>query len=345
VTTAAGTITPASPEQIAGHGVGRDSGLVPVTASVGGSSGNVVANTIVKFDSKPAGVDEVTNPSPTVHGADKETDDAFRARLKAFIASLPRSTVTALESAVLGAEDPVTGATIKFSKAVEDQVTRGNVLLYVDDGTGSIASQDSVSGEVVIASALGGETELYLDNIAVIDGSYDITSDTRGLLAEGPASGGGEYVLNLGTGQLVFDPPLSAAEEITADYDHYTGLIELAQRIIDGDPNDRATYPGYRAAGTYVRVVPPQTTIQNVEMTLFLAEGYELVDIESDVKQAVVDYINGLGISGDVLRAEIIARVMDVGGVFNMNLITPTDDVLVLDNGLARTTTGNIVVA
>jgi len=345
VTTAAGSITPASPEQIVGHGVGRDSGLVPVTASVGGVDGNVIVGAIIKFDAKPTGVDEVTNLTATAHGLDEEKDDPFRARLKAYIASLPRSTVVALENAVLGAEHPDTGAQIKFSHAVEDQVDRGKVLLYVDDGSGSIETRDTVAGEVVIAAALGGEVSLSLDHIAVVDGTYQIESDTRGILAEGPAVGGGEYVINLGTGQLVFDPPLSALEEITADYEHYTGLIEIAQRIVDGDPNDRENYPGYRAAGTYVRVISPQVAIQNVELTLWLEEGYTLADIESDVKQVVTDYINALGISGDVLRNEIIARVMVVGGVANLSLITPLSDVLILDNQLARTTTSNIVVA
>lgn len=347
-TTVAGIITPASPEQIAGNGVGRDSNLVAVVAASPGSSGNVASDTIVKFSAKPAGVDEVTNPSGTLYGAGKETDDAFRARIKAYIASLPRCTVDGLESAVLGATDDTTGASILFAYASENPSTPGRVTLYIDDGTGSAESTTTVSGENVTSglsgppadSAVGGETRLTLDYKPVKgSASFTLTSSTRGALTEGT-----EYELVDPWGLLFFDPALTIGEVITASYTRYTGLVELAQLIIDGDPNDRDTYPGYRAAGVLVTVAVPQVLLQNVVVTLTVVAGYTLSVVVTAVEEAIKNYINSLPISGDVLRNELIAAIMDVDGVYNCQLIAPATDVVILDDQLVRTTDANILV-
>lgn len=417
-TTAVGTINATSPEQIPGNGVGRDSNLVSVVADVAGSDGNVASNTIIKFQQKPAGVDEVTNPSATANGADQETDDAFRSRIKQYISGLARSTIDAIESGVLGVQDPDTGQTILFSHAVEDVVDRGEVILYIDDGTGSAESTDITEGtdlaatftwngtttvatadtsevsvgdfiglksdnqlfeittvnagvSVIISNpgaltiptgatasrlnpenmteglgggggdaAVGGETDLYLDNVPVKDtvAKY-IVSSTRGVLTENV-----DYIYNQADGHVVFLVALTAGEYIFALYTYYTGLIALGQLIVDGDPDDRATYPGLRAAGVRVIVQTPTVLIQNIVGTVTVAEGYDNSSVEGDVVEAIKEYVNGLGISGDVLRAELIARMMAVTGVYNIGLTTPAADVIILDDQMARTTDVNVSI-
>lgn len=416
-TTSTGTITPTSAEQISGHGVGRDSNLVSVVAEVAGTSGNVAANTIIKFTSKPGGVDEVTNQSAFINGLDKETDDAFRQRLKDFIASLARCTVGAIEAGVIGQQDPDSGATILFAKVVEDIVNLGNVTLYIDDGTGAaesvavtaqaltvdwtwngtttvtttdtsdVAVDDFIrldsdeqffqiqsivpNTSVVISnpggatiptgtgasskatdllteglagpppdSAVGGETTLYTDIKPIKDTDpFVITSSTRGELIRNT-----HYVLNPASGQLDFNPALTTGEQVVADYTYYEGLIALAQKIVDGDPNDRLTYPGLRAAGVYVRVQTPQVLLQNVVVTVTVAEGYDQDETKEAVKQAIKDYINTLNISGDVIRNRLITKMMLVPGVVNVLVITPAGDIAILDDQLARTQDSNITV-
>jgi len=348
VTTTAAQLTSTSPEIISGHGVGRDveSG---VAAESPGADGKVAADTIVKFVTKVTNIDEVTNPAATLHGRDEESDDSFRARIKSYVASLARCTVGALEVAVLGASDPDTGATILFTKVIEDSVNRGLVTLYIDDGTGTAEDFQTISApENVTAgllgppadSAVGGEEVLYLDNWPIVDGTLALSSSTRGALVENT-----DYTLNLANAQLVFDPPLVAAEVITAStYDYYTGLIALAQKIIDGDPTDRENYPGHRAAGVLVRALVPQVLVQNVVCNLFIEEGYDRDEAVADVETAVKDYINGLSISGDVVRNELIKRVMQVSGVINVTLTTPAADVIILDNQLVRIQDANLTV-
>jgi uncharacterized phage protein gp47/JayE len=339
-TTVSATIAPTSPELVPGHGVGRDISAT-VVAVEAGADGNVAAGTIIKFDQKPAGVTEVTNIDPTLYGADRESDDAFRKRLKAWVASLARSTILSLETAVLGAVDPVTGAEIKFATAFEDPINRGYVTLYIDDGQGTAEQYATATGEDMTGGgAIGGETQLYLDNKPVyLTPACILTSSTRGVLAPGT-----DYALNEATGQVVFDPALTAGEIVLATYTYATGLVALAQKIVDGDPADRTTYPGYRAAGVIVRCQVPQVLLQNVGVALFIAEGYDGDTVRSQVSEAIKTYINGLAISGDVIFYELVERVMAVQGVMNASFSAPTSDVTILDNQLARTTSANIQV-
>lgn len=347
-TTTAGQITPTSPQQVGGHGVGRDSNLVSVVAEAPGITGNVVAATIIKFDSKPAGVDEVTNLTQTTLGRNKESDDSFRQRIKDFIAGLARCTVTALEVGVLGVEDTATGDTVLFSKAVEDIVNLGNVTLFIDNGTGSAESSTPVVGENVTLgllgppadSAVGGETELFLDNkpikISVIP---VLSSSIRGALVFNT-----DYTINPASSQVLFTPALVATEVITAGYTHFTGLIQLAQKVIDGDPADRTNFPGFRAAGVLVRVLTPQALIQTVTATLTVHEGFVQATVAAEAETKVIEYINGLGISDDVVRNEIIRRIQALAGVADLILSAPTTNIAILDDQLARTTAVNVTI-
>jgi uncharacterized phage protein gp47/JayE len=349
ITTVSGTITPTSPEQISGHGVGKDSGQIATQAVLPGISGNVVASTIIRFVSRPAGVDSVTNPSSFSWGSDKETDDSFRNRIKRFVSSLGRSTIEAIEEAVRGAVDLDTGATIMFIKAVEDIVNPGLVTVYIDDGTGAAESTAEVVDEIVTeglsgppaGSAVGGETRLNLNYIAIKGTvTFTLESNNRGMLDRGV-----DFWLNPASGQIVFYPALVTGEIITANYTRYTGLIALAQKIIDGVAADRVNYPGYRAAGVLVIVTTPQVLIQTVNAIITVLDGYDNAEVRATIKTAIRDYINTLGISGDVLRAMLIKKVMSVAGVYNVNLVTPSTDIILLDDQIARTTDENIVIS
>jgi hypothetical protein len=393
-------------------------------------AGNVAPGTVVKFQANPTGVDEVTNTQAFVSGRDEEGDDDFRARLLAFIDSLARSIVTALEFAAVGIEETGTGKQVIFSHAFEDIVERGNVVLYVDDGNGTAEtvlevapSGDSVevsapsgseqtltdNGEAVFRSdmapgtittsgftnptnngtfpivsvdpndptkivytnaagvaevgapagqwaigaelvtrnltgpppdtAVGGEEFLRLQHWPIKDDFADpiITSSTRG-----PLTRGAEWYLNPANGRLKFDPPLATGEAITATYDFFTGLIADVQLVIDGDRNDRLNFPGWRAAGVLVRVLSPVVVVQAVEAVLTIQSGFVRTDVIAAVESAISNYINNLGISGDVVVNELIEQMMAVDGMFDMNLVSPTANTVVLDNEIARIQSSNI---
>jgi len=336
VTTTQVTITPTSPEQIAGHGIGRDSTPAAIIADEGGVDGNVDSSAIVSFAAKPVGVAEVTNPDPTLSGADEETDDSFRERIVSHVATLSKGTPGAIEGALLGAQDPVTTAIVKFAKVIERPDEPGKATVYIDDGTGTALDTEVVVGEAII-TATGGEERVFLDNWAIVDGLTTITSSARGALTEGT-----HYVINLATGELIFAPLLAAAEAITGDYTHYIGLIREAQKVVNGDSADRANYPGYASAGDYVRVLTPQVLLQNIVGALTVGEGFDRATVLVEASDSAKNYINGLNIATHVIRAEIISALMEVDGVTNVALTRPAADQYIYDHQLARTTEANV---
>lgn len=312
---------------------------VPITAVAPGAEGNVPPGTIIRFSSKPPGVDTVTNGVGTTQGRDLESDDAFRERARNYIASLSRCTPQALEFAAIGLTDATNGRSVEFARVFEDPIDRGNVTLYIDDGAGTAAENGTpISGEVLIASALGGEEFLTLSTAPINFGlGLTITSSTRGVLTLGV-----DYFVNPASGRIFFNPALATLEQITADYTPYINLIPTVQNVIDGDPNDRRNFPGFRAAGVLVQVLSPAVVPVSVEGILSI-ENVDRTTVIANAQQAVLEYVNGLGISGDIVRNEIIERIMGVNGVVDVDLILPTSNITILDDQIPRITSTALI--
>jgi phage-related baseplate assembly protein len=88
----------------------------------------------------------------------------------------------------------------------------------------------------------------------------------------------------------------------------------------------------------------PQILIQQVTANLVIAEGFDELSVQTEVSDAILEYINNLGISGDVLRNRLIEIIMSVSGVTNTTLTLPAIDVIILDDQLPRTTAGNVTL-
>ncbi len=351
-TTQEATITNTSPEVITGHGVGRDSNAVTVTADTAGAAGNAAINAYSRFVSRPSGIVETLNTTALTGGRDTESDDAFRARLRNFVASLARNTAQALEFAAIGVVNPAGTNEVVYSHVFEDPIQRGNVTLFIDDGAGTTRTSESATSENVTAglagppadSAVGGEEFLTLDN-APVDATQPIT------ITRTPAGGSAialvlntDVFLNPANGRMYFATPLLAGDVVNATYTYYTGLITQVQRVIDGDPNDRANYPGWAAAGVRVIVREPRVRTIAVEGTLTLREGFEFTTVQTAVQTSITEYINQLGISGDVIRNEIIERIMAVDGVLDVSLVAPSDNVNILDSEIPRTSLASLAI-
>lgn len=189
-----------------------------------------------------------------------------------------------------------------------------------------------------VNSAVGGEEFLFLAHAPVrIESTITLVSSTRGTLGLGS-----DYEINPASGLVYFLTPLAAAEVITATYSYYTGLVALVQKILDGDPDDRANYPGVRAAGTLVMVRTPVVVPQTIAATLTIARGFDFAVVSADVETTISNYINSLGISGDIIRSELIERIMSVAGVTDVNLTLPASNVVILDNQIPRVTSNDI---
>ena len=318
------------------------SAAVGITAVVGGDDGNVDAAAIAQMNAV-AGVETVTNAAPTSGGQDEETDDQFRARIRAYIRSLGRGTVESLRFAALSASLTAFGRVIS-AEVVEDPAVAGTVRVYADDGAGTISVTDTLTAnEVVLAAAAGGEVRLLTDNRPIVQGlAFNLEINAIAVVENVG------YTLNRATGQITLDPTVyptglapGANVQITA-YTWYGGLIAEAQRIIDGDLSDVINYPGYRAAGTLVYVLPPTVLHIAIQGTLSVEDGFVSAAVIVQARNALLRYVNGLGINGDVIYNEVIHQIMAVPGVFDVALTSPVGDIVVGDAEVIRISSSDV---
>ena len=339
VTTAAGSIP----------NLGLTSALIPAVVETAGTLGNVIANTLTRFKgSRPAGVETVTNPSTFVGGADLETDDSFRERIRSLISTLSRCTPEALEH-IAKLVELDSGQHVVFAKVIEDPIMIGWVYLYIDDGTGAAETNAAVAGENLTFGpefpgdvAQGGERYLYTDFHPLKESVTPLIVKNPGAIVLTRAAfravpTATEYTLNPAAGQLYLGAALVAGDTVTADYTYYTGLIQETQKVIDGDPLDRVNYPGWRAGGVLVVVRVP--TIQTITVTadITVQDGFSQSSVAILVKSAIASYINGLGIGNDIIRSELIERAMAVEGMYDISVTAPAANITINDDVLPRT--------
>jgi uncharacterized phage protein gp47/JayE len=109
---------------------------LPVAATLGGASGNVLAGSITVMATPIAGVDTVSNPAALSGGMDAESDAAFRARFRLYINSLSLATLSAIQLAVQSIQS------ITRYLVIENLDSQGNLRLgyfcvVADDGSGA----------------------------------------------------------------------------------------------------------------------------------------------------------------------------------------------------------------
>jgi len=324
------------------------SAAVAIKSADTGSKYNVAPAAISSFVSKPSGVDAVTNPNAITNGRDEQTDDEYREAIRNKIRSLSRSTVLGLEGAAQGVEDSVSGKTVRFVGVYEDEFwdkydpTQPQVTVYIDDGNGT-AESTWVNVGVAVLTATGGESDIYLP-AKPIKPSATFTLYINALAV---ASANFWFTPERGHVKLsptVYPDGLTAGDAVKADYTEFTGLIKEVQKVIDGDPADRSTYPGYRAGGIRVAVLAPNIVAQTVQGDVTILSGYDQATVLAMAEVVVAAYINNLSIGEDVLRAEIIERIMGVTGVYNLNLTRPAADVLIDERQIARVSSSAITL-
>jgi uncharacterized phage protein gp47/JayE len=322
---------------------------IPVTAVEAGTRGNVDANSIVRILSRIAGVTGVTNPTAVSNGSDRESDADFRARLKAFVRSLARGTVAALEATAKNAR-LTDGARVLFAKVFEDPLTNGYVQLYVDDGAGGTDTFDSSFIGVydnILPAALGGERRVFTTAKPIRDdGSFFLEVNAVVKVR------GTDYVLNPATGQITFlvgpyPTGLTIGDAVRAQYRSYTRLVREVQRIMDGDPLFPLTYPGIRAAGIFVQVLPPQAVPQTLAAGIAVQDGFDTLTVAGQVVTAIQTYINGLNIGEDVIVSQIVEVAMAVTGMYDFQITsltgsTPPVNQVMLENQVARIAASDI---
>jgi uncharacterized phage protein gp47/JayE len=134
------------------------SSLIPVQSVLSGANTRVGSNQITQWTTPPFANATVTNPASATRGANRESDDDFRQRLKDFLQSLSRGTPLAVTTFAKGLTDPDTGAQVAFVQIVEP-VLPGRSILYITDDTlaFSLAQQPFLGRDVIISDASVGD--------------------------------------------------------------------------------------------------------------------------------------------------------------------------------------------
>jgi len=132
-------------------------------------------------------------------------------------------------------------------------------------------------------------------------------------------------------------------------YRYYSNLAQFTQQTIDGIEGDE-DFQGIRAAGVQVEVSEAVTIPIFIDLDVTTEDGVTLNSISNEIKTAVSNYINNLGVRDDVIRTQIECAVKDVVGVFDIEVtrLDPASvgsrNIAIADNERARINEGDIVV-
>jgi len=127
-------------------------------------------------------------------------------------------------------------------------------------------------------------------------------------------------------------------------YNYYTGLLKQVHRTIYGDDQDLVSYPGVGAAGVEFQILAPTVQEITFNLNVSLAQGVSITNVADDIKSAITGYVNSLGVGEDVVLATVIQKIMEVDNVEDVEISTPTGNVVIADNELARTSDSKITI-
>lgn len=106
-------------------------------------------------------------------------------------------------------------------------------------------------------------------------------------------------------------------------YQYYTGLLRKVQRIIDGFEPDSVSFPGRKAVGSAIEILPPLPVRVSVSLDITTQDGVNLSEISDEISSVIINYVSDLGVGEDVILSDIIVRVKNIAGVAAVTFITP----------------------
>lgn len=308
---------------------------IAIQAQVEGSGSSAIVGAINIMISNLT-VSSVTNTAACT-GQDEESDAQYRQRIKDYVRSLPRCNPSAQMAAVRKVENS-DGSKVRFAKDAQDPDSLSRGLIYIDDGRGTAGTFETVAGETLVANAAGGERLLYTSRRPWKSKPTVTKSGT--LLVEGI-----DYTVVAPWGQIRLAAALSASQNVVVGaYDVYTGLVAAAQKVIDGDQADPTNFPGGRANGTVVTVLPAAVVPATVIGSLVVEANYDRTAVQRAAQTAILEYINAIDIGGPRYASRTIERAMSVAGALRFTLAI-NSDVYVQEHEVQRATASDVVIS
>jgi len=118
-------------------------------------------------------------------------------------------------------------------------------------------------------------------------------------------------------------------------YSTYKGLIGEATKVVYGDPRSPTLYPGVKAAGTYLDILPPLPKRIKISLGIRLRTGVPFSTVLNNIRSTAAGIINATKIGQSISLSEIVRAVSQIDGVYAVSVIFPTytsaSDVIVVN--------------
>lgn len=343
------------------------SGIVSIISKQKGASQNAVTGAVSKvvtaFEGPEAEGLVCTNPAPIQNGIDAELDPDAIKRMRAKIRELNRTAPDALQAAALkvGLAD---GSRVRStSKPLEDLFTAGRIELFIDNGTGYTESNVDIgdgvpgtgTGETLVASATAGQFRFRVKNWPVRE-NYEGDGKPKIRVYKKPNGGawaalanGVDYKCKPGTGDVQLAVALAAGDALEAHYTYLTGLVAEVQWTLEGRTSDPDKYPGGLAAGGWLIVRAAKIFKAAIICKVTVADGYDPLVVKATVREALLAFINSLGIGEDIILASLYDVAMEIPGVIDFVVTQPAPadppgNVIVAYDSIPRYTAADLSV-
>lgn len=293
--------------------------------TVSGTLGNVGSGMITTIVSAPAELLQVNNGAPMSNGDDGESDEALRARARAYLSSLGQSTPPAVVSMALNYRTAA-DERASFVALFEDPFQPAYSELLLDDGDQLSGRHrvGAVSGPVTVGNnapsvlfheapatepitVVGANKNLVVTRggAPVVIAEEDVVSiPERGVvhLAAGVLEPGDIWTIGSGTGA----------------YNVWTGLPAEIQSVIEGQRNSATNRTSFRGSGCRVRVVAPQRELIELEVRILPLDGSAYDAVKASTVDSVVAYMDTLLPGQPLYIAQLIDHLMDLGDLKNI---------------------------
>ena len=270
-----------------------------------GSDGNLPAGTTFRV-SAPSGMKEAYCNMPFTGGTDRESDEAFRARIREYARGLHTATVYALQNAIKSEE--FDSGRVRFARLIEET---GKVVLWIDDGSGNLdVSRSLTEEEKTICEPCGRIRYLWLPVWPIKeDGGFVVYADSTAYQIE-------NLVWEPQWGRIELPQSVEASKAyVDGDLHVYVGLVAEVQRAIEQ----------VRPAGIPVRVLPAKRVGVSVKVHVLYSQGTDVPATARRITQAITDYVNNLDI-GEVLYWSSLMAVARVDGVESVRSVLINGD-------------------
>jgi uncharacterized phage protein gp47/JayE len=239
------------------------------------------------------------------------------------------------------------GAGTATAETITYSSKTGNVLNLDGVTAGAHAGGDEVQLVDLVGTAEASQNFFQLSDFPVVKNSFELFDDSAatGIFVE--RTEGTDYLLNRSNGEIQYlGAGLPSGTVVLAHYTFYTGLVQQAQKVITGDPDDRSTYPGVVAGGIIINIDTPTIRQITVLASIAAKEGFSEADLHAEVRREIEAYIDSRAIGSNIIVAKMIDVAFNVVGVENVNIQVPTSDVVILEDELPTSSdsSGNTLV-